>query len=100
MPSKKREELVPDSESRVPFVLQKPTRHRCPFVDPVSMIKSGEMAFTANEQPYYIATTAAYLLYMNVKYHFDPQGVFNTGLGKVDKNNIDVWAKLVKNGQG
>jgi simple sugar transport system substrate-binding protein len=66
----------------------------------ITMIKSGEMAFTANEQPYYIATTAAYLLYMNVKYHFDPQGIFNTGLGKVDKSNIDTWAKLVKDGQG
>ncbi|HUI72645.1 MAG TPA: substrate-binding domain-containing protein, partial [Spirochaetia bacterium] len=49
----------------------------------ITMIKSGEMAFTANEQPYYIATTAAYLLYMNVKFHFDPQPIFNTGLGKV-----------------
>ncbi len=66
----------------------------------ITMIKSGEMAFTANEQPYYIATTAAYLLYMNVKYHFDPQGVFNTGLGRVNKSNIDNWATLVKNGQG
>jgi simple sugar transport system substrate-binding protein len=66
----------------------------------ITMIQSGEMAFTANEQPYYIATTAAYLLYMNVKYHFDPQGIFNTGLGKVDKSNIQNWAKLVKNGQG
>ncbi|MGA2974086.1 MAG: substrate-binding domain-containing protein [Spirochaetia bacterium] len=66
----------------------------------ITMIKSGEMAFTANEQPYYIATTAAYLLYMNVKYHFDPQNVFNTGLGRVTKSNIDVWATLVKNGQG
>lgn len=66
----------------------------------ITMIQSGEMAFTANEQPYYIATTAVYLLYMNVKYHFDPQPIFNTGLGKVDKSNIDNWAKLVKNGQG
>jgi len=66
----------------------------------ITMIKSGEMAFTANEQPYYIATTAAYLLYMSVKYHFDPQPIFNTGLGKVDKSNIDTWATLVKNGQG
>jgi simple sugar transport system substrate-binding protein len=66
----------------------------------ITMIKSGEMAFTANEQPYYIATTAAYLLYMNVKYHFDPQPIFNTGLGKVDKSNIDAWAALVKAGKG
>jgi hypothetical protein len=64
------------------------------------MIKSGEMAFTANEQPYYIATTTAYLLYMNVKYHFDPQPIFNTGLGKVDKSNINNWAALVKAGKG
>jgi simple sugar transport system substrate-binding protein len=66
----------------------------------ITMIKSGEMSFTANEQPYYIATTAAYLLYMNKKYHFDPQSVFNTGLGKVDKSNIDNWADLVKAGKG
>jgi simple sugar transport system substrate-binding protein len=66
----------------------------------ITLIKSGTMAFTANEQPYYIATTAAYLLYMNVKYHFDPQSIFNTGLGKVNKANIDIWAALVKNGQG
>lgn len=66
----------------------------------IDMIKSGEMAFTANEQPYYIATTAAYLLYMNVKYHFDPPPLFNTGLGKVDKSNIDSWAELVKAGKG
>ncbi|HVO40263.1 MAG TPA: substrate-binding domain-containing protein [Spirochaetia bacterium] len=66
----------------------------------ITMIKSGEMAFTANEQPYYIATTTAYLLYMNVKYHFDPQPLFNTGLGKVDKSNIDAWADLVKAGKG
>jgi simple sugar transport system substrate-binding protein len=66
----------------------------------IPMIKSGEMAFTANEQPYYIATTAAYLLYMNKKYHFDPQPLFNTGLGKVDKSNIDSWADLVKAGKG
>jgi simple sugar transport system substrate-binding protein len=66
----------------------------------IPMIQSGEMAFTANEQPYYIATTAVYLLYMNVKYHFDPQPLFNTGLGKVDKSNIDSWAKLVKEGKG
>lgn len=66
----------------------------------IDWIKSGEMAFTANEQPYYIATTAAYLLYMNVKYHFDPPPVFNTGLGKVDKSNIASWADLVKAGKG
>jgi simple sugar transport system substrate-binding protein len=66
----------------------------------IPMIQSGEMAFTANEQPYYIATTAAYLLYMNVKYHFDPQPLFNTGLGKVDKSNIDSWSALVKAGKG
>jgi len=66
----------------------------------ITMIKSGEMAFTANEQPYYIATTAAYLLYMNKKYHFDPQPIFNTGLGRVDKSNIDSWADLVKAGKG
>jgi simple sugar transport system substrate-binding protein len=66
----------------------------------IPMIKSGEMAFTANEQPYYIATTAAYLLYMNVKYHFDPHPLFNTGLGKVDKSNIDSWSALVKAGKG
>lgn len=66
----------------------------------VDAIRSGEMAFTANEQPYYIATTTAYLLYMNVKYHFDPPPVFNTGLGKVDKSNIESWANLVKIGKG
>jgi simple sugar transport system substrate-binding protein len=66
----------------------------------ITMIRNGEMAFTANEQPYYIAATAAYLLYMNVKYHFDPQPLFNTGLGKVDKSNIDSWAELVKAGKG
>jgi len=66
----------------------------------IGLIKSGTMAFTANEQPYYIATTAVYLLYMNVKYHFEPQPIFNTGLGKIDKSNIDIWATLVKNGQG
>jgi simple sugar transport system substrate-binding protein len=66
----------------------------------IDMIKSGEMAFTANEQRYYIATTAAYLLYMNKKFRFDPPPVFNTGLGKVDKSNIDNWAALVKAGKG
>jgi simple sugar transport system substrate-binding protein len=66
----------------------------------IGLIKNGTMAFTANEQPYYIATTAVYLLYMNVKYHFEPQPIFNTGLGKIDKSNIDIWATLVKNGQG
>jgi simple sugar transport system substrate-binding protein len=66
----------------------------------IPLIRSGEMAFTANEQPYYIAATAVYLLYMNAKYGFEPPPVFNTGLGKVDKNNIDNWAKLVEDGRG
>ena len=66
----------------------------------VPMIRSGEMAFTANEQPYYIATTALYLLYMNAKFGFEPPPLFNTGLGKVNKDNIENWADLVASGRG
>jgi len=66
----------------------------------IELIRNGAMAFTANEQPYYIGATAVFLLYMNVKYGFQPPPTFNTGLGQVDKDNLENWEKLVESGKG
>ena len=54
------------------------------------------MAFTANEQPYYIATTATYLLYMNVKYHFDPPPVSALPPSEPDVPPVEEPPELLK----
>jgi simple sugar transport system substrate-binding protein len=64
----------------------------------LDLISKGTMAFTWNQQPYVQGYMTVVELYLKAKYGFNPPAFYDTGVGVIDKSNVDQWQNLVKQG--
>lgn len=62
----------------------------------LQLIKKGVMKFTWDQLPYVQGYMTVTELYLKAKYGFNPTPVYNTGVGLINKSNVNKWEKLTK----